>query len=82
MMICRTRNVLRNQQVYHNRDARPLSTTRLLSMGQVPRKRAREDPEAESSLAKKRSLLDLRHYAFTADKSGEKPRPTAGLGDE
>ena len=42
---------------YRNRDARPPLNPRLVAMGQMTRKRARGDPEDESSAARKRPFL-------------------------
>ena len=60
--------MLCKQRGYPRRDARPPVIARLPAMGRVYRRRAYEDPEVESSAAKRRSLLALLHFVFVANK--------------
>ena len=59
---------LRKQRALPNRDAMSLLITRPLARDQFDRKRAPDNSDAESSVAKKRSLMSIRHSAFVAGK--------------
>ena len=59
--------MLCKQHGIRNCDARPLSITILVATGQFARKRASENPEAESYVAKERALLAVLHSAFVAN---------------
>ena len=58
----------RNRRGYVGRDAKSLLKTRLLAMGQIDRKRGRDETETESLAPKKRLLTAALQSAFVADK--------------
>ena len=60
-------HTLRKQRGYLDRDATSPVITRLPAMDQIDRYRALDDPETESSAAKKRALLAVLLSAFAAN---------------
>ena len=65
---CKALRALRNLRGFPNGNARSLLVTHLLALGQIEKKRAPDDPEAESSAAKKRPLVAALQSAFVAAK--------------
>ena len=67
-MSYKERHSLRQKRGYSHRDARSPLFTLLLTLGQIERKRALNDPEAEPSMATTRSAMAFFDSAFMSDK--------------